>query len=149
MEEALKHKDSLIHEYREECDSWERKYKELENSHPTESNLIKLLDKLTNKMEDNTKAINLLLARTNKDNTSNALQTEVHQETVSEGLNITYSKALTQPRRNNQTWHSKSAILLKRRPTTKMSLNYIRNILNKETKDMSSLPKIYCESTRD
>lgn len=149
LEEVINDKNTLIHQYREECNSWETKYKELQDSFPSDSNISKLLEKLTSKMEENTKAVNQLLAKNNQDTNTCTHSTEIPHDHNSEGSIATYSKVLAMPSTNTHAWQSDSAILLKRRPTTRMTLNYIRNMLNKEFKDMTGLPKIYCETTRD
>lgn len=49
----------------------------------------------------------------------------------------------------NPTTLSRSAVLIKRRADSKISINSLRNLLNKETMNIPSLPKIHCDTSRD
>lgn len=56
---------------------------------------------------------------------------------------------ITARQQKNPTQYSESALLLKKTVQTKLSLNDIRTILNKETKSIPQLPRVYCEPARD
>lgn len=66
-----------------------------------------------------------------------------------ESNNPSYSEITSNSNKKNPSQYSQSAIILRKNPETKMSLNTIRTILNQETKNIKNLPKIRCDLARN
>lgn len=115
--------------------------------------LINKLNEKTTTINDKTNEINTILEMytviknniqfTNQDNKN---QEQLHKLADSESHSSpTYANAL----KSTVLRHSKSALLLQRRISTKLSMNNIRVIIHRELQASKNMPNVYCTLSRD
>lgn len=146
-QEEILQKNKLINEYIKEIEELKDKLKSIPETSSEES-LNTKLDHLSDKLQESAILINKLL---------NQNQILLNRSETQQNSNMTtdtlqnkpqYSEIVIDHTKNLSTI-SESAILIKRRKNTKISMAYLKNFLHKETKDLPNLPKLICANTRD
>lgn len=146
-QDEIKEKNKLIIDYQKTVTELEEKLSNL----PTNSSEVHLsnkLDQLSEKLQESATLINKLLIQNQILLNRSEAQTNEIMQTEELPTKPQYSKILMDQTKNISTI-SESAILIKRRKNTKISMAYLRNLLHSETKELLNLPKLICTNTRD
>lgn len=145
LENKLKNKDALIHEYRESSDEWEHKYNELTENIGKGYSIPTILQELHSKINNQTQLLEKIIQQ---DQYPALIPAENQNQVTSRQTQITYATAATRPTKPSMLC-SEAAIIIRKRKQSKTTTAQIRNILNQKIKNITELPKICCEQARD
>lgn len=146
-QDEIQQKNKLINDYRKTVNEMEEKLQSVPTN-SSEENLTNKLDLLSEKLQESAILINKLLNQNQI--LLNRSEAQINSNmTVDTSQNKSqYSEVLIDQTKNLSTI-SESAILIKRKKNTKISMAYLKNFLHKETKELPNLPKFICTNTRD
>lgn len=147
--EILEKRESDIRELKEENQKQQQYIENIHQENSTKASIQRILENFQSKLQENLMGnkgrAEELEEHTNEKTQFSNTETAIQDYTGSQ--TPLYSDMLNKMGKNPKLT-SESAILLKKLPSTKMSINTIRNILNVETKNNQNLPRIYCETSR-